>query len=71
MRLPERSLEARELESMFKWALISVVLLPVLFGVLAARSRPRTGRIVLLAVVFFYDVLYVILMYYLRVRWVS
>jgi len=56
---------------MFKWLLISVVLLPVLIGVLAARNRPRTGLVVLLAVVLLYDVLYVMMMYYLRVRWVG
>jgi hypothetical protein len=65
------SREARDQEAMFKWVLISVVLMPVLIGVLSARNKPRTGLVVLLAVVFLYDVLYVVLMYYLRVRWVG
>jgi hypothetical protein len=69
--LTAASREARDQEAMFKWALISVVLMPVLIGVLSARNRPRTGLVVLLAVVFLYDLFYVVLMYYLRVRWVG
>ena len=57
---------------MFKLFLISVVLLPVLFGMYAATVRPRRrGLVLLLALVFTYDVVYMLMLYYLRLRWVG
>ena len=57
---------------MFKGVLISVVVIPVLLGMQAARSR-RVGRgvLVLVALLLAYDVLYLALLYYLRVRWLG
>jgi hypothetical protein len=46
------------------------VLVPVLLGMVAARSG-RRRLFPLLALVFTYDVLYFLLLYYLRVRWVG
>lgn len=56
---------------MFKWFLISIVLVPVLGGLVAARSRGRAGLVGLLAGLVLYDIFYIVLMYYLRVRWVG
>ncbi len=55
---------------MFKSLLISVVAVPVLLGMLAARSR-REGRGLaqLLVCLFAYNLLYMIMLYYLRRRW--
>jgi hypothetical protein len=57
---------------MFKLLLISIVMFPVLLGMRAAtRGRGRGGLLPLLAVVLTYDVLYLLLLYYLRIRWVG
>jgi len=57
---------------MFKLLLISIVVVPVLLAVQAAgNERRRQGPIVLMAVVLAYDVLYMAMLYYLRVRWVG
>ena len=57
---------------MFKWFLISVVVGPVAAGVMAARMRQRrTALVTVLALVFAYDVFYLLLFYYLRMRWVG
>lgn len=57
---------------MFKWLLISVVIVPVLLGMLAATNRrQRRGLAQLLVFVLAYNVLYVLLLYYLRRRWVG
>jgi hypothetical protein len=56
---------------MFKWFLISIVLVPVLTGLVAARTRGRAGLVGLLASLVIYDIFYIVLMYYLRVRWVG
>jgi hypothetical protein len=57
---------------MFKWILISVVFVPVLLGMLAAKSRrERIGLLVLLALLLAYGVFYVVTLYYLRIRWVG
>jgi hypothetical protein len=57
---------------MFKWVLISVVIAPVLIGMVAAgRSRQRVGLAIVLGLVFLYDVLYLVVFYYLRIRWVG
>ena len=51
---------------MFKWLLISIVIVPVLLGVHAATSRrgPR-GLPVLLGGLLLYDVLWLFMLYYL------
>jgi biotin transporter BioY len=57
---------------MFKWFLISIVVGPVAAGVVAARVRQRRSALVLvLALVLAYDVCYLLLFYYLRMRWVG
>jgi hypothetical protein len=57
---------------MFKLLLISIVVMPVLLGIWAARSRSRRrGFALLLALVFGYDALYFVLLYYVRMRWVG
>jgi hypothetical protein len=54
----------------FSFALISVVVAPVIFGMLAARARRRSGAYVhLLVLLGGYDILYMFLLYYLRYRW--
>ena len=56
---------------MFKLLLISVVLAPVWLAVRTASGR-RTPRVVfLLGLVAAYDVLYLLMLYYLHVRWVG
>ena len=58
--------------TLFKLFLISIVLVPVLIGMRAARSRGRRhGVSVLLAALVTYDVLYLLMLYYVRVRWVG
>ena len=57
---------------MFKLLLISIVIVPVLLGMQAAknsRGRQRVG--LLLGLVLTYDVFYWLMLYYLRVRWVG
>jgi len=56
----------------FKWLLISIVIVPVLLGVHAATSRrgPR-GLPVLLGGLLLYDVLWLFMLYYLNYRWVA
>jgi len=57
---------------MFKLLLISIVIVPVLLGVQAAKSPGgRRGLLLLLALLLTYDVLYLLMLYYLRVRWVD
>jgi hypothetical protein len=56
---------------MFKWFLISIVFAPVAAGLLASRKRGRAGLVGLLAGLLLYDVCYIVLLYYLRVRWVG
>lgn len=55
---------------MFKLLLISIVIVPVLLGMQAARGR-RGRHGLLFALVLTYDVLYWLMLYYLRVRWVG
>jgi hypothetical protein len=57
---------------MFKYLLISIVIVPVLLGVQAATGRrgPR-GLGFLLAALLVYDVLYLFMLHYLNYRWVS
>jgi hypothetical protein len=57
---------------MFKLLLISIVIVPVLLGMQAARrSRGRQRMGLLLGLVLTYDVFYWLMLYYLRVRWVG
>lgn len=58
---------------MFKGLLNSIVIVPVLLGMLAAATsrRERTGLQLLLAFLVVYDVFYVLLLVYLRRRWVA
>jgi hypothetical protein len=57
---------------MFSLSLISIVIVPVLLGMQAAKNRSRRrGQFLMLALVLTYDVLYVLMLYYLRVRWVD
>jgi len=56
----------------FKWLLISIVIVPVLLGVQAATNRRvLRGLPLLLAVLVVYDVLYLFMLYYLNYRWVA
>lgn len=56
---------------MFKLLLISIVIVPVLLGMyVASHASRRRGPAVLLALVFGYDVLYFLMLHYLRLRWV-
>ena len=56
---------------MFKVLLISIVIVPVLLGMYAAtRRHRRRGVAVLLGLVFVYDLLYFLMLHYLRFRWV-
>jgi hypothetical protein len=56
---------------MFKLLLMSIVIMPVVLGMQAATIRKRRGSFLLLALVVTYDVFYVVMLYYLRVRWVG
>ncbi len=57
---------------MFKGVLISVVIVPVLLGMQAASTRRAPqGLLLLLVFLLVYDILYLMLLYYLRVRWLG
>jgi hypothetical protein len=56
---------------MFKWALVSLVIVPVLLGVQAATRCRGPRGLLLLGLVLAYDALYLLLLYYLRYRWVG
>jgi hypothetical protein len=57
---------------MFKLVVISIVLVPVVIGMQAARLRESwRGLLVLVAAIGVYDVLYVLNLYYLRIRWLG
>jgi hypothetical protein len=57
---------------MFKLLLITVVAVPVLLGMYAATVRSRRhGLVLMLALVLVYDVLYMAMLYYVRIRWVG
>ena len=56
---------------MFSNLLISFVLVPVVLGMLAARSRGRNKTLLLLASFGAYNVFYMILLHYLKYRWVG
>jgi hypothetical protein len=57
---------------MFKYLLVSIVIVPVLLGVMAANGRGgRRGLSVLRIVWVLYGVLWVGMLYYLENRWVG
>ena len=57
---------------MFALLLISIVAVPVLVATQAARGRDaRRGVVALVALVLIYDVLYMAMLYYLRIRWTA
>ena len=57
---------------MFSQFLISIVIVPVVLGVLVARGRRARQHLPQLLVLFAaFDVLYMLLLYYLRYRWVG
>lgn len=56
---------------MFKALFISVILVPVLLGLLASTARDeRRGLIALLALLLAFNALYIVLLYVLQRRWV-
>jgi hypothetical protein len=59
-------------EDVFKWLLISIVIVPVLLGEQVATNRrvPRSLPLLIAALVA-YDVLYLFMLYYLYYRWVG
>lgn len=57
---------------MFKHFLTTLVIVPVLGGMLAGRSRRTQAALVsLIAFVLLYDVFYLLVLYYLRRRWIG
>ncbi len=57
---------------MFPLLLISVVIVPAVLGMRMAGWRDtRRGLSLLVAFVLAYDVLYLLMLYYLRLRWVG
>lgn len=57
---------------MFKLLLISVVIVPVLLGMqVALRVGPRRGLPALIALVLAYDLGFLFMLYYIRLRWVG
>jgi hypothetical protein len=57
---------------MFNWFFRSVMIAPIILGILAARQRRLQMSVAyLLAMVVVYDFLFILLLYYLRRRWVG
>lgn len=57
---------------MFKLLLISIVLVPVLLGATAGlRRSARGGFVQVVGLTLAYNIFYVLMLYYLRVRWVG
>ena len=57
---------------MFNLLLISVVVVPVGIGMqAAARLGLRRGLVVLLGLVLAYDLFFLLMLYYLRIRWIG
>jgi hypothetical protein len=69
---PRSAVASRQPENMFSLSLISIVIVPVVLGMQAAKNPSRRrGQVLLLALVLTYDVLYVLMLFYLRIRWVD
>ena len=57
---------------MFKLLLMSMIVMPVALGMHAASSRStRRGLLVMLGLVLAFDVLYMLMLYYLRRHWIG
>ena len=56
---------------MFKLLLISIVVAPVWLAIRAARARRGRSLPLFLGLVAAYDVAYLLMLYYLHVRWVG
>ncbi len=57
---------------MFKLMLISIVAVPALLAIVAAKApNASRGLVILLALTVTYNVVYMVMLYYLRVRWVG
>lgn len=57
---------------MFKILIITVVIAPVLLAMLAARARrQRQGLVTFFVLVLTFDLFYLLMLYYLRIRWVG
>jgi hypothetical protein len=62
----------RETTRVFRALLISVVIVPVLLGIVAARRRrEQEGVAWLVALVLAYDLFFMVLLYYVHRRWVG
>jgi len=56
----------------FKHLLISIVIAPTLLGLAAAASRRRKARLpMFFGLLLTYNALYLVMLYYLRYRWVG
>ncbi len=54
---------------MLRFFLLTIVIVPVLLGIVAARSRRlRVGVVRLLLLVFAYDLLFILILFYVRRR---
>jgi hypothetical protein len=57
---------------MFKLLIITVVFVPILLGMFGAAARRRMqGLALFLGLLLAYNVLYMAMLYYLRIRWVG
>ena len=55
---------------MFKYLIVSIVLVPALLGIFAANQRdPASGRVMLRVGWIAFSVFWIALLYYLRFRW--
>jgi hypothetical protein len=52
-----------------KWLLMSVMVVPILLGVLPARGRGRRGLLVVIGAVLAFDLFYVLVLYTLDYKW--
>jgi hypothetical protein len=56
--------------TVFKWLLISIVILPIFLGSWVAKSFPRRqGFSLLVGLYFLYSLAYVVMLHYLHHRW--
>jgi hypothetical protein len=57
---------------MFRLFLLSIVVVPVLLGILSARVRSRQlAWVTFVSFVLVYHVVYLAVLYYLRLRWIG